>query len=625
MKLITVIPIKRNSNADALTYFTSQEISAGDVVSVPLRLRNIEAIVTDVKDAAEEKTALKTSGIRFRKVLKVFQHKPILSACVKAAEKTARYYVAPIGAVLGSVVPSSLWKHKNYQAPEIVVSSIPEISILQADDEERFVQYRSLVREAFRRNESVVVLTPTIQDSETIALSLSKGIEDYALVLNSYIAGRALSKTIERIGKETHPLIVVTTPGFLALMPARTGTIILERENSSAYKQMARPFVDFRYFARSLANEAKLRLVLGDTLLSSETIERYEEGSYQELITPKWRVMSQASAALIDMRTYKPDLRGKLKIISDELRKMILETKTASDHLFIFTGRKGLAPSTLCGDCGSLLVCKRCERPLVLHKSASQSRFYLCHHCGKREDATLRCRECTSWKLNAFGTGTEIVEETVKSLGKNLNVIRLDGESAKNRKEALQLSESFYSSPGSIMIGTELALPYLKKPIGFVAVASVDELFSVPDFRINERVMYLLLKLKSMALRNFMVQTRNPEHEIIRAAIDGNLGGFYQSELSIRKALLYPPFSVLVKISLYGNPERITETMKTLSNNLPVELNIFPTFVKKGKGKAGLSGIMKVPPEKWPDDEIISQLRSLPPSAEINVSPENLI
>lgn len=623
MQIITVVPITRSAHSDVLTYFSSLAISVGDVVSVPLRKKNVEAVVVHTQDAAQEKAAIKTSKIGLRKVSRVLSHKPLGEIHMAAAQETARYFGASVGAVLGSIVPSVIWKQVSFRAPLLRPSSIPEVSIVLADDEERMIQYRSLVREAFRRNESVVLVTATIQDAETAARSLSKGIETYTEVLHSAKRPRILKGTVARIYAEKHPMLVITTPGFISILPAKLSTIILERENSSSYKQSQRPFIDYRYFIRTFASRAQLRLILGDTLLSSETLHDYENGRYEELVVPKWRMAAKASASMVDMREYKPNLQGKLRVISDNLEHLIRESKSGSDHLFIFAGRKGLAPNTICGDCGALLVCDRCANPLVLHKTADNKRFYLCHRCGDRKEASTRCKTCTSWRLFAFGIGTEIIEEAITTPPRGLVVFRLDSESAKNRKHAARIVEQFYQSPGSVLVGTELALPYLDKPIGVVAVASIDELFSVPDFRINERVMHLLLKLRQLAERKFLIQTRAPEHEIIQDALEGNVSGFYRHELEIRKALLYPPFSVLVKITYLGNPQKIRDEMKKLASKLPFELYTFPVFIRKGRGKSGLSGLLKIPKEKWPDETVLNALRVLPPSVEIQVEPES--
>ena len=623
MNIVTVVPITRNTHADVLTYFSSLPISVGDLVSVPLRRKNIEGLVVHIQEAALEKAAIKTSKIGLRKVLRVHPHTLLSRAHIVAAQETAAYFAAPLGAVLSSVMPSLVRKYISLEAPPLSTSSIPETSILLADDEERLVQYRSLVREAFRRNESVMFVAASIQDVETAAHVLSKGIEAYTAVLHSEKSAHASKAAVERVRTETHPLLVITTPSFISMYPARLSTILLERENAPAYKQMARPFIDYRFFIKAFAKAARLRLVIGDTLLSSETVYKHEQGLYEELIVPKWRMGAKTKTQLVDMHRYKPDLRGKLRVISDELGSAIAETRAASDHLFIFAGRKGLAPSTICGDCGSMLICNRCTHPLVLHKTQDNKRFYLCHSCGDRKEADMRCKTCTSWRLFAFGIGTEIIEEALTTPSKGLTVFRLDGDSVKDRKHALQIVERFYSSPGSVLVGTELALPYLEKPLGAVAVASIDELFSIPDFRIHERVMYLLLKLRQLAERQFLIQTRTPDHEVIQSALEGNLSGFYRHELDIRRALLYPPFSVLIKITLSGNPQKINAEMKSLADKLPYELHVFPTFVRKGRGRSGLSGLLKIPRDKWPDENILSVLRSLPPSAEVQVEPES--
>jgi primosomal protein N' len=201
-------------------------------------------------------------------------------------------------------------------------------------------------------------------------------------------------------------------------------------------------------------------------------------------------------------------------------------------------------------------------------------------------------------------------------------VLRLDRESTKERKQALRTVETFYNSPGSVLVGTELALPFLTKPLHTVAVASLDELFSIPDFRIHERVLYLLYKLRSIADDTFLLQTRTPDSPALQAVFEGNVHTFIENELEMRKVLHFPPFSIPIKITCYGKPDALGSAMQELALKLkPSVFDIFPALEKHPKGKVGLSGVIKIPVSAWPDERILNILRALPRSVEINVDP----
>ena len=603
-----------------LTYFSGLPISIGDIVLVPFRSKTIHALVTDVKDVSAEKTSIKGLGTGVRKVSRVLQNKIFSDALIKAAQETARFFASSTGVVLASLIPVPLLKKISGTGTYPTIDAHREVRALQTDDEDRFSRYRSLVRESFGRKESVLCIVPTIQDADTVSEALSKGIAEYTTVLHSERPPREFARTTECLRKADHPILIVSTPGFSGLLLPYAGTVILERENSNAYRQLVRPFLDFRFFIKTFAQKSPTRLILGDSLLSSETLFRLASREYEELLPLKWRAGAGAEISLVDMREYKPNIRGKVQSVSKELSESI----AASGKTFIFTVRRGLAPITLCGDCGSILPCKKCGHPVVLYKTAGNRRAYLCNRCGEKMETSVRCGVCTSWKLTTLGIGTQLVEEDLAERFPSLKIVRLDRESAKDRRHVLEVIKDFYESSKAVLIGTELAIPYLTQPLDSVAVASIDELLSIPNFRINERIVYLLLKLRSLSEERFIVQTRVPDNPAIQAGIGGTAQSFLNEELAMRKSLDYPPFSVLIKVTLHGKPAVIDSEMQKLATEmLPLTMDVFPVFEKGRLGTMGLSGVAKIHPKEWPNERVLALLRSLPLSAEIQVNPES--
>lgn len=64
-----------------------------------------------------------------------------------------------------------------------------------------------------------------------------------------------------------------------------------------------------------------------------------------------------------------------------------------------------------------------------------------------------------------LGIGVETVEQKIKELFPDLNCIILDSQHAKTSKQAREIISKFYEKPGSVLIGTEMALHYLRDPI----------------------------------------------------------------------------------------------------------------------------------------------------------------
>ena len=186
--------------------------------------------------------------------------------------------------------------------------------------------------------------------------------------------------------------------------------------------------------------------------------------------------------------------------------------------------------------------------------------------------------------------------------------------------------KKFTNSPGSILLGSELALLYIDKKIENAAIVSLDSLFSLPDFRINEKIMSLVVKIRSIAEKKFILQTRNLEHHIWSFATQGNLMDFYREELHEREKYEYPPYFLFIKITCGGDKGKVLAEMESVKKMLePYVLHIFPAFIERVKGKFMMNGVIKLPTREWPSSDLHAKLTSLPPHFVVKVDPERLL
>ncbi|OHA46246.1 MAG: primosomal protein N' [Candidatus Taylorbacteria bacterium RIFOXYD2_FULL_36_9] len=638
MKLLTVIPIARGINKENLTYFTASEPTIGSVVKVPLRKKTVSAIVISTEEIADVKAEIKNASFETRKVNKI-KSSPLLSLeFMETVAKSALYFASTSGSVLYSVVPKIIIegsekikvKIKNLKTEN---ERVHEKLVLQSDDEERYATYKSLIREEFAKGYSVFFCLPTIQDIKKAHERLSKGIEQYTFVLHSFLGKKEQLEVWNKAANEEHPSLIIATGTFLGIPRNDLGTIIVDKENTRAYKNQNRPFVDIRILAEIFAEKIKAKIIFGDLLLRTETIWRHNESELFEIAPLKFRSLTTSTPKLIDMKESLPaevssggeNKSPKFRLFSSDLLDLIQKNQANDENLFIFVARRGLFPSTVCSDCGNLVKCNTCGAPTVLHK-ATKENFFLCHRCGERRSANEKCQNCQSWRLGAFGIGIEAVEEEIRQKFPQLKIFKIDSDSASTHKKALEIVAKFYTSPSSVLLGTEMALLYLKDMIANTAVASIDSFFSIPDFRINEKVMNILLKIRAITSRNFLVQTRDIEQKISKYATMGNLADFYRDEIKERENLFYPPFSLPIKITLQGDKKTVLAGMEQLQKDMtPYEVDVFPAFIPGLRGKFSMHGLIKIKRSDWVDSVLWKKLRQLSPIYTINIDPESFL
>lgn len=651
MHLITVIPISKGIGKETLTYFSSQSPEIGSLIEIPLRSKKALGLVTNVSFAENKKSEIKKLSYSLKKIEKIKSKSFLLPEFIEACSAISDYYATSTGAVISALVPKSILENisdKNSKDNAVEIkknekNSSAEVLVLQSDDDERYSSYKSLIREEFAKKKSVFVILPTIEEIKLAKSILEKGIEPYTFAIHNGLSKKEIIEIWNKILETPHTVLIIGTGYFLSVPRTDIGALILENEGSRAYSQPTRPFLDIRTAAEIISKKMDRKLIFGDKILRVETIFRQKEGEITEFSPMKFRILTEAHCIILDGRSPKNQAKKEFEIIGPGLVDLIEETKKTNDQLFLFCARKGLYPLTVCADCGETLSCKNCGSPVTLYGSnsgngetisKSKSNYFLCSSCGEKSGADTLCKRCGSWKLTPLGIGIESAEKELKKKFPNLDIFIMDKDHVKTHKQAESIMKKFYEKPGSVLLGTELAIPYLKNKIGNTAVVTLDSLLSIPDFRINEKIMHIILSLRAISLKKVMVQTRRPDEKIFEYALKGNLADFYRDEIDERKRFGYPPFNTFIKISLQGNKLVAKEKMEKIKKDLaPYDMNIFEGFHTGPDKKYIVHGLIILLRGKWPFDSahdkpdpiLLSKLRNLSPQFSVRIDPDSLL
>jgi len=510
---------------------------------------------------------------------------------------------------------------------------------------DRIAFYRTLIREAFAKKESIFICVPTRYDIEEWKKALVKGIEQYVFAFHSDMTKKSLINTYNEVTSNTHPVLIIGTGMFLSIPRPDIKTIILEHESSDSYKQMGKPYLDIRSFVEVLSSMQKSKLIISDTLLRPDTLNRHDEGELGEVHPPHFRLPTAERQMIVDMKEEVDDKGSKkFKVLSAKTIGMIEHAMAHGESVFLFSIRKGLAGVTVCHDCGHTLLCPNCSAPVVLYGAKQRnatkvaketSRIFMCNKCGHKESTEVKCPECSSWNLTPLGIGTDRVYAEVKELFKNANIIQIDKEATPTDKEAKLAINTFYKKEGSILIGTEMAFSYMHTTVTHSAIISLDGLLSIPSFNITQKILHIIEKLHSITTRNLVIQTRLPDNQILEYILSGNVLPLYREDLRERKAFGYPPFKRLIKITFTGTASETEKARNYLDHILSAyEPQVFSAFIGKVKGQYITNTIIKIDPKEWrlPTSERIPSpshlaeiLFTLPQAFSINVDPEDLL
>lgn len=631
MKVLQVVPFKKGFRTEYLTYFTTKDVSIGNIVTFEIKNKIHRGFVIDVQNAENNKTELKQADFSLKKIKSVYKETIFNTAIVKTLCDAKEFYATSIGELGTVMVPQFVIKDINtFKIPHtdtVSIQNSTEQYAIQEPDKERYSSYKRLIREEFAKKRSVLLVCPTIEDSEYAYSELSKGIQEYSYIFASHIKKTDLMTSWNDAIKNEKPILVITTGHYAFIPLPKIGSIIIEKESSKLFKTQSSPYVDYRILLEMYAKNLGARLIVGDLILRLESHQKIEQFTMHEYSPLKFRSLTTASSEVISMESKDNTQGDEFKLFSKQLHEMISVAHEDSEHVLLLCSRRGLSPTIICMDCGHTVTCNNCESPIVLHgKDATEKdNYFLCHRCNEKRHAGELCKHCGSWRLKTLGIATETIEQYVNAYFPNSTTFVFNSDTIKTQKQAKKLIEDFYNTPGSILIGTEMALLYAREEIEHIAIVSMDSMFSIPDFSIHERILTNILRAKSLASKTFILQTRNSTSTIIGYAHTGNIKEFIRAEIKERKDYNYPPFSLMIKLSLQGGPVRVQEEVKKLKEYLSdYEVFDYPILTQSNKNRVTYGLLIRLSIKSWPDKNLVNKLRTLPPYIKVIIQADNI-
>ncbi len=427
--------------------------------------------------------------------------------------------------------------------------------------------YVHLIREALERGEQILFLLPEIALTTQLIQRLQRYFGDKIGVYHSRFNQQERAETWMRVlnRDEKHFPIVIGARSAVFLPFRKLGLIIVDEEHESSFKQHdPAPRYHGRDAAVVLGVIHNAKVLLGSATPSVESFHNALEGKYGHVTLDQRfgdRVMPEVLCADIRRELRRKTLREEFTSMLLEHMEEVLRDKK---QIILFQNRRGYAPLWQCKECGWIPECTRCDVSLTYHKHLHHLN---CHYCGYTEAPPTKCKACGSSNLQTMGYGTEKIEEHLAELFPQAKVARMDLDTTRTKHAYSKLLSDFDAGEIDILVGTQMVTKGLDfENVALVGVLNADLLLKFPDFRSLERAFQLIVQVSGRAGRKnergkVVVQTYDPEHWVIRKAIDYDYEGMFRHELIERRKFLYPPFYRLIRLSLrHKNPAFVRES-----------------------------------------------------------------
>lgn len=370
--------------------------------------------------------------------------------------------------------------------------------------------------------------------------------------------------------------IILGARSALFLPFSNLGLVIVDEEHDSSYKQYdPNPRYNARDAAIYLAHQHKANILLGSATPALESYFNAKHGKY-ELVKLSKRygdiLLPEVQIANIKEATRLKQMKSHF---SPTLLAELDQALARKEQIILFQNRRGFSLRIECTACHHIPDCRHCDVTLIYHK---REKHLKCHYCGYCEPVPPRCPKCEHPEMNLIGFGTEKVEEELALLYPEIRIARMDLDTTRSKHAHHRIISDFEERRVDVLTGTQMVTKGLDfDNVSLVGILNADNMITFPDFRSFERSYQMMAQVSGRAGRKnkqgkVVIQTRNPQHPVIKLVIDNDYEGMFQVQIAERRQFNYPPYSRLVKLSLkHKEPEPLTKAAAELARVLRKE------------------------------------------------------
>jgi len=434
---------------------------------------------------------------------------------------------------------------------------------------------RRMIDHVLAKGRSVIVLVPEISlTPQTVGIFVGCYGERVAVIHSSLSAGERYD-AYRRV-KEGLADVVIGTRSAVFAPVCNLGMIVIDEEQEHTYKSDTNPKYLAHDVARFRCAHHKALMVLASATPSLNSYYKAVCGTYT-LVKLKNRYGS-AVLPEVTVNDMREELRGgNVSPIGSLLRSSLSEVTAAGRQAIVFLNRRGYNSFITCRSCGENVKCPNCSVSLTYHtrraieegeeetalKRRTASGLLACHYCGYRTKVPAECPSCKSTHFAFMGYGTQLAEEELRRILPDKRVVRMDMDTTGRKFSHEEILSGVKAGTTDVLIGTQMVTKGHDFPgVTLVGVLNADASLYLDDYRAAERTFAMLTQVVGRAGRGdepgrAVVQTMNPDSDVIALAAAQDYETFYQREIRIRRALTFPPFCDMAVVTFSSSDEAL--------------------------------------------------------------------
>ena len=424
--------------------------------------------------------------------------------------------------------------------------------------------YLTLIAKCLKEGKSSIFLVPEISLTPQMLSQLRARFGKNAAILHSGLSAGERFDEWWRLRTGEAKIAIGARSAIFAPVE-NLGVVIIDEEHDSSYVSETAPRYNTFDVAYLRAKKNGCKLVLGSATPSVETYKRAQEGEFS-LIRLEKRINRRPLPEIIISDMRREVRRGNNSAFSGALKEELEKCLLEGNQAILFLNRRGYSQTVICKECGYVAKCQSCDVSLTYHRDEDCLK---CHYCGAKYGMLSACPECGGKKLSYAGTGTQRIAYDLQKLYPSARILRMDNDTTSGKEGHYKILKTFAEKKADILVGTQMIAKGHDFPaVTLVGILDADMSLHFSDYRSGERTFQLLTQVAGRSGRaeekgKVVLQTFDPENEVLRYATSYDYEGFYKNEISLRAAMAFPPYSKIVRVLVSGEDDKKTlETLK---------------------------------------------------------------
>ena len=559
----------------------------------------------------------------------------LLSTVGSASVKEICYYTGVTTSVVDSLVTKGLAQYYDdevFRVPKSSINSKKEITLTEEQKnayQSLLADYKSdksvvsllygitgsgktsvfmkLIEDVIYDNKGVIVMVPEIALTSQLISIFKSNFGDKVAVFHSGLSLGERLDEYKRVKKGLASIAIGTRSAVFAPF-SDLGLIIIDEEQEHTYKSESKPRFHARELSKFRISYNNALLVLASATPSVESYYNAKSGKYHlATLTHRFGDATLPDVMIADMN--EEVSLGNTSQFSSLLLENIEENLNNNKQTILLLNRRGHNTFISCRNCRETVTCPNCSISMTYHSANNRM---MCHYCGHSVKYDGICPTCNGHSLRFMGSGTQRAEAELLEIFPDAKILRMDADATMSKSSHEKKLGEFANGDYDILVGTQMVAKGLDFPdVTLVGVLSADQMLYSDDYRSFENAFSMLTQVVGRSGRGSskgraIIQTFTPENPIISLAASQDYDAFYNDEIVIRKAMLYPPFAQICLLGFVGDNsakvsrcaakfvKAFTDTLSSKYPDLPIRvLGPSPAAVPKVNNKYRYKIILK--------------------------------